>query len=67
MVSVLFYRFLTIREKFYNILGQVLPVASAKGKSLHFSREEGDKCPKTVNNGNMQPQVLSRLTVVKGK
>ena len=51
MVSVLFYRFLIIREGFYNIVAQVLPIASlfdhVKTISLLSIREEGDKLAKT--------------------
>ena len=51
MVSVLFYRFLIIKEGFYNIVAQVLPIASlfdhTKTILLISNGEEGDKSVKT--------------------
>ena len=50
MVSVLFYRFLIIREWFYNVVDRVLPIASLFDHAktiLLRSNGEGDKPAKT--------------------
>ena len=61
MVSALFYKFLIIRERFYNVLGQVFPIVSmfnhTKTIWLSFklcSNGQGDKSASDITTSAVQ-------------
>ena len=75
MVSVFFYQFSIIRKGFYNVLGQVFPIASlfnqAKTIWLSFklhSNEQGDKSASDIITSAVQSiDALDQIFTIAAK